>query len=731
MPFLCFSIGCGNRVDESGTLAGVKNLNVQLEQLEAMRAHVGPQFSPAQVQGFVTQAARMVRELNERVQTLNENERTQFDRLRVNLLAVRARESHYRVEPGEAPPQGVPLTCEDQQRFEKKLFELRCNPKVCSDDRPRDGITETDRIEMEYVCRQYPDYVRELLCNEKALSAFFKWALRSGCNVDVFVQFPKTASDLMKCHADKRFGAVFGHNPQDPGIRVEEGKVMMKVRGGIAGIGSIEESSYVPVHDCKLRIALPSLVTRELLPDSPDLEARAVAPYIVTVGEIFRQLKAKTTGYENVEVLAGGLSSWNTIQCGSYNPELGQIEQIDPTKWMDAPPVAFVTLDEIRARFPGQDVAVEGVKFGICISRQFEDTENGPRVDNTHTFMSVFIPQDDGRYRELNLGLQPDFLPKGFMHKLWLIGSTELAKVHLIDESRYLIGDMQEGGLRAHRGVIYNLSAEERGILNQFVAREMQKGFDGKKTFTIQGNNCANWLQKVFWELFVKPYLFNQLRAIAAGHRNQNLPAYINAVERATKASNDKALETHVTKVIQNLDREQLISVIEGCHSLLSRTLFKENPDHIQAPDSARLRRVDFISLSKETQSLLIATLKSTQFFRMRIRDTDASLGIFNWINRGFNWLIEKNIASEKAVSVFYQVINFVFFGSWRFSIFSTENGVRFKSLFTSKYHQAGTFPLPSAFRGWEKRALFVRRELSQRIQRINRLPLGRRSSVA
>ena len=726
MPCTCFCLGRRDLVAEPATLSRVKDLNARLEQLEAMRTDVGPQFTPDQVQGFVTKAHCVVREMRDRVRNLRKSERTQFDRLRINLLAVHTRESQLRAEAGveQAAPQGALLSEEDQQRFEDSLFELRCNRTMCPDDRRRAEITKTDRLEMEYVCRQYPDYVRELLQNEKSLAAFFKWALRSGCSVDVFVQFPKTAEKLMKCHADKRFGAIFGHNREDSGLRIERGKVTMKVRGGIAGTGCTEGSTYVPIHDSKLRIAFTNLVNR------------TAPPYIVTVGEIFRQLRAKTTAYENVEMLAGGISSWNTIQCGSFNPNLGRIERLDAENWMKAPPVAYVTHEDIQARFPGQTVTEGGVKFGLCISRQFEDTDNGPRVDNTHTFFTVFIPDGtfpDGtrRFRELNLGLQPDVLPKGVVHKLWLIGATELAKVHIIDESRYLIGDMKEGGLREHRGLINNLTDVETAILNQFVAREIQKGHDGKKAFSPQGNNCANWVQKAFWKLFVDPHLFVPLRKIAEGHRNQNLPAYIRAVERATKASNDEALETHVKKVFQNLDRGPAIAVIKGCHSLLTRTLFKENPEDIQASDWKRLQGADFIQLRKEAQALLIQTLKSTQFFRMRIRDADASLRIFNWINRGFNWLIKNKILSEGFVNTFYQVLNFVFFWSWRFSIFSTEKGVRVKSLFTSKYHQAGTLPLPAAFRVWERNASRMRYSLQEQMGKINNLRRGRSNSVA
>lgn len=701
------------------TLSEVKTLNVRLEQLEAMCSGLGPQLSPEQVQALIGQVERARQEMQAHAQTLSESEREVFDRLKINLIAFVNREERYRadVEGRDAAVRGV-LTVEERQNFEDRLLALRRNHSLCPDERPRPDITATDRMEMEYVCARYPEFVQELLQNPKALENFFKWSCRSGCSVDVFVQFPKMAAELMRCHADKRFGGVFGHNREDPGIRVVRGQVRMKVRGGIAGTGCLGGSSYVPIQDPDLRIALENLVDH------------TAPPYIVTVGEIFRQLKAKTTRYENVEVLEGGLSSWNTIECGSYNPATKRVLRIDPQHWMAAPSVAHVTLQDIRACFPGQTVEADGVKFCMCISRQFEDTDNGPRVDNTHAFLTVFIPEEGERYRELCLGLQSDFLPKNFYHKLWMIATTEPAKVHMIDESRYLIGDMVEGGFRAHRGLIYNLNEVESELLRAFIAREMQHGFDGKKTFSPKGNNCANWVQKAFWELFVGPLLFNRLREAAQCHTNPNFSAYLRAVERATKASNDEALNTAVEMVIQNLDRNLLVSVIEGCHDLLRRTLYKEHRDELPPLNVDVIQQADFVQLRLQAQQLLIETLKSTQFFRIRVIHTDLSVAVFNDINQKFKGWSDRGGWREAVVKVIYQVIDFIFFGAWRFSVFSTDKGQRFKSLWTSKYYQAGTLPLPAAFRLWERQAPQKRVAIGDQIaDRINRLQQARRSN--
>lgn len=707
---------------EPVTLKQVKALNVRLELLEGMRADVGPQLRPEQVQKLIAAARRAALEMRDRFGDLSAHEREQFERLRVNLNASLARERQYCAErAGEAvTPQGRALSATERAQFEGKCTQFRLNQKMCPETRRRTDLTERDRREIETVCARYPDFVRELLQNEALHKKFFSWALRSGATIDVFVQFPRLTEQLMNCHADKRFGVLRQHTPDDSGLRVRGSRVEMKVHGGIAGTGCVEGSRYVPLHDPKLRVALTNLVDK------------TAPPYIITVGEILRQLQGKKEGYGNIEVLRVGVANWNTIQLGSYNPLTKMIARMDPKRWMtDAPPIAIVTHEEIEARFPGQKVTKGGVKFCVCMSRQYQDSDYGPRVDNNHGFITVFIPDGEGRYRELNIGLQPDFLPKNIVQMLWLIGATELAKVHIIDESRYLVGDMIEGGLREHRGIVFNLTEEEAEGLKKFIAQEIQKGHDGKKIFSPQGNNCANWVQKAFWRIFVDPLLLQPIKKVLKGHRNQNLLEYFRALERSTKASNDDALQFYAKRVIRNLGRSETIVVIRACHTFLAKTLFKDNQNDLLEVDYDRLERVDLGELRNAAQELLIETLMSTQFFRMRIREADASIAPFNWLNQGLNWLLKKSIISERVIKVCYQIINFVLFGSWRFTVFSTEKGVRFKSLYTSKYHQAGTLPLPVGMKGWIELAPRKRYNLIRCITSIRGLrKIGRRCSA-
>ena len=105
-------------------------------------------------------------------------------------------------------------------------------------------------------------------------------------------------------------------------------------------------------------------------------------------------------------------------------------------------------------------------------------------------------------------------------------------------------------------------------------------------------------------------------------------------------------------------------------------------------------------------------TLKTTQFFRMRILDADSSVGFVNFLNRFFKFLIRENALSEFLINRIYQLFNFLLFFSWRFSLFYTEKGVRLKALFTNKYHQAGTVALPAGLWQWEKRNAWMLKEL-------------------
>src|SRR3990167_1713717 len=688
------------RVTEDGSLrsaealSDIRALSVRLEKLERMRSGAGPQLTPAQIRTIIEEALWAERVM-QALSPLNFDESAAVDCLRVNRLATQAREGM----------QAVPLSEQEGRAFEEKLLERRSDSTLCPGNRKE--LTPDDRIKMQYVSSTYPDSVRYLLQNGRSCTQFFQWALRSGAPVDLFVQFPKLSQELMKCHADKRFGAVFGYTPHDSGLRIQDGRVEMKVYGGIAGNGIPSGSSYVSIHERALPLALRNR-NCDLPQDPSSLVHRSAAPYIVTVGEIFRQLKEKTTQYGRIEVAADGVCNWDAIRQGSYDSETGKIVRIPSLFWKEGiPPVAVhLTLEQIQERFPGQKIEGKGVKFSLNASRLYEETEFGERGDKTHAYLSLFLPDGTGRFNEMCFGLQPYVLPKNDFHRFWLIGGTELADVHVIDESRYL-------SQREHKGLLFNLTGAEEELLNRFLIDEMDKGRKGHKIFQPQGNNCANWIQKAFWKLFVDILLFDSLEEIAA---QDNLPSYVRSyvrsLERATKASNDVALQRSTARLLGHLNRSQMIRIVFACHNLLEKTFYKDRPQELPSFEESKLQQADLERLRRASGNLLMQTLKTTQFFRMRILDADSSVGFVNFLNRFFKFLIRENALSEFLINRIYQLFNFLLFFSWRFSLFYTEKGVRLKALFTNKYHQAGTVALPAGLWQWEKRNAWMLKEL-------------------
>lgn len=347
--------------------------------------------------------------------------------------------------------------------------------------------------------RMYPKFVRQYFVyhdeddkyKDPWTEGFVKFCLRSpGASgidapewIKVFVEYPNETDALMKATLDKRIGAV---SPDMLSLRPQaDGSLAVSIK--IQGVWERVQGTK------KQSVALRNLVDTKATPHSLPKQ------------DIYSKMRAKRSGYEDVEVFQEGILNWDSIQLGSFNPTTHQIDQVDvnqPDWLLKLPPWRVVDEAQLQQRFAGQvRWPYSGTRFAlaVCATRETADLN----IPNNHGFFEVVAEVEPGKFVILPFGFQPPTLPDSDIDKLCFLQSTQPGMLHYPDESDYL-------SQRQKFSEFFAIDGAEFQVLQKHLAHFVEKARAGQEVFQPTGNNCARHVQKVYdtviGQRFYKPF---------------------------------------------------------------------------------------------------------------------------------------------------------------------------------------------------------------------------------
>jgi hypothetical protein len=625
-------------------------------------------------------------------EALYAHEQEELDLLRQQLLALRYRSG---VEwKGCDEDQGKALYDQVEPIIRRYVSLPRINPGRQS---PGDGLAEltlTERHQLLLACTRYPLLIKEFIKrheeNKEGYDAwtadFVKWALRSGCNVGVFVKTPLERRELSEAHLDKRSGAVHGKK----GIHF----TTLPMYGSMVKVLAIKvDGRMQPIQGDykKERVHLKNLV-------SPTHEGMTL-----TMEKVMKTFKEKTSSYGSVEYLDRGICNWNAIELGSYNDDSQTYDRLEGGQLLKqlhyiAPVVTFSEAQVLqRYHLPSGTPPLEDGKWAIVLrgSRQKANLN----VLEAHGYLEIVHRTGDS-YSVFPIGVQPIALPNNPIEKLFYLSATKKAALHYPDESFYL-------SQRQHAGIFIPLLEEDEPRLHEAIKELYENGQNGDLLFQFGGMNCAYHVQQVFDQVVAAPFYEKMRSAVASVASSKNAFKELWAdmqMKRALEGLNHDVLDEMLTELVDDLWKSRdpdghLQELLDESIKLMNR-MFDRNMPLID------LKKIDFSqeSVKKDIKKLLFQSTELIRFYRLDLFESQtdqAVLTIINKIVHAMPWRWAKRL-----------IINLVMLilGSWRWEVIkekkkddpSTE-AMAVKNVLSNPLLHEGYLHHPAALWRWNK----------------------------
>jgi len=603
-----------------------------------------------------------------------------------------------------------------EQQLTTVLTRYRRNPSLYPGCNDRSALSRHDQNQIKEVCQRFPAFADALIRRNRDggnrdlwTMQFVKFALRSperSCQdarqwVEIFVCYPHEVDWLMAHTFDKRCGAV---DPSLISIRKDDDNLDgpalgMKFNGKWTRIQGEEAK--------KATVRLPNIVR----PTEAD--------YTRTIEQVAEQFKRKRCGYENVEVIERkGIINWDTIKLGSFNPDKEDADtiRVREPNWLSRLPVfKTMTAEQIRERYVWQDNwDGQSPVMAVCATREKPTLQ----VDNNHGYLEIIIPHENGLFRIIPIGFQPNEFPDldaqcSMLDKLWVLEKIQPGKSHTIDESFFLSN-------RQFRGEAYALTGDEFGAVQDRLTHFETKARAGKKTFHPMGDNCAKMVQKVYER--------------TVGQRFYG--PFVTFAERILGA--DRGVGSEIKRINKGLDDDALSKLAED---LASALIARPNPTAAQAElmtlclntlryslnggrqiegldviqdamieKIAALRangKLDNEVLKRDLIALIKLTIESQQFFKISFWDIELNAPVVSSI---FNFIKYVRDCGHETIADLFLRFFLMLIGSWRGYTYEKKDG-------TSKTRRAWSHPYHT--RAMNLPAKFFKREEQSRDRAI------------
>lgn len=579
-------------------------------------------------------------------------------------------------------------------------------------------LTDYDRTQIARVCNDYPVFVEALLrrhtqgvkCetrgtvmrmhhqynetnNDPWTEGFIKFCLRSpGASgidapewIKIFVEYPKETDALMGANLDKRIGAV---DPSMLSLRPQPDQTLL--------LSIKVDNAWKRVQGVKKEIKL-ELNGRVVLNHVP------TPAYPLTMQEVYQQMRAKRSSYENVEVFQEGVLSWNSILLGSFNRNTQQIDQIDvnqPDWLLQLPAWRVVDEAQLMQRYNGQvrwPSAGARYAFAVCATRTTPDLN----IPACHGFFEVIVPDQDGKFRILPFGFQPPVLPDSTLDKLCAMQNTQPGMLHYPDESSCLSN-------RQRYAEFFPIDGAEFQALQKHLAHFVTKARAGKEVFQPTGNNCARHVQKVY-DVVVGQRFYGKFEELVESlFPDREVHEEVKAIR---KELDDEALAALSKEVADHLvgakdqQKIKMASLLHLCVTTLGDVL-KINGTPIAAykiTEAEALQKIQTLYadnpegadaiLKNDLQRLITLCFESQQFYKMSVYDAELKediIGpIFDFIRniRSVWWLWLRDFL--------FSFLGFIL-GSWRSISYEKEDGTTKTINALNHPYQARVLNLPA-----------------------------------
>ncbi len=781
-PYQQAMYGAAKKIEKTSPDKNVSSLNRELYELEGIPFATDITRESAYQGKKLCDWVDTARTLHETVKdktSKNPLFRQECELLQKQMIALLYRS-------GQAENVSSKRTAEIQNEFLEVLSYYRKDTHIF-----KDGISSLTKHEesiIQQTCLRYPLFVEELLkqknnqlshLNQKGAkldnwtSEFVTWALRSHCDIGIFVELPNERLLLHKSHLDKRSGTIdknFGmyigefDDPTNTARKVRALGLRMGLsdsfrkndknwnecllnpnvdcsRKGFEFKGTIyRRLFYYNVHgkEGKKRVVhLENLVNR----DAP--------PYVIKVQDIYNQFKEKTHGYGNVEYLEqGGISNWNTVEIGSFNPALnggkGGYDHvriadndgiIDPNFITRLPVLHTLSREELQEQYPGQTLPRYGYdEFGYVLN--MSRVMKNMHIQKNHGYWTYILPTNNDRsYRVYPMCIQAGVIPNTDCGNMKIMCSTVPAKTVIYDESYYTNN-------RQRYGELHIVNEEELDNTLIQVGKWIQDGRANNMIFQPQGHNCAHYSQELF-KIAVSDQLLDQLESLAFNHASdKQMQKLRSELEKAFTYFDDKALDRTLNLAIDSLvDDEQtaqLCSVLSTTLTVLMRTLYKDDTNQ-QAELENLINEIESIQkfsdqsltpktraeLKKAIKSLIRDCVKGTQFYRTDLFHAKfpTFLRFLMPLIKAIPWTWLKNFILSAVMFIFFNANKSVKVKKVIIDKHGRKKTVTVKERFTTNgYFANHTFNLPAGMMNNLKYRATLRKDLPSKIDKVANL---------
>lgn len=413
-------------------------------------------------------------------------------RLKEGLQELKAREVGFRyslgMENGGLNSLGQPDS-ELLQKVTLKAAEWKKKEKQAIDK-------ELNVLEKEQLgeLAKYPEWLNVALTDSVFLKEVFNWTLKDFNSVEVLVKCYETRTKLKAALLSSNLGYVKNLsliNPEDEvlafrTVPTKVANVSKKILTAAIYHGNFK--TFEPDQQERVNILKPGQKIHFKQGD-----------YTVTVEEFLRETSQKNSrevrfslcghwGFANFHNVKG---VWDeTIQDYIY-PEMTE------QNWLDkVPPARIASHAELEAQY-GEKVNNRNFFFKVMAKRQTFDLT----ALDAHSFLQLYVREEDGNWRVLNLGFFAHRFQQGILDGLWLAGATLKRVVCLMDQN----GNYTH----RHEGAfpLFRTNEEYTRFLNRIYYVMQKNG-----VFQLSGRNCAHPIQKIVEKSLTNPPNFFKMR---------------------------------------------------------------------------------------------------------------------------------------------------------------------------------------------------------------------------
>jgi hypothetical protein len=418
------------------------------------------------------------------------------------------------------------------------------------------------------------------------------------------------------------------------------------------------------------------------------------------VEEIFTSFAKKTSSYQQIEYLQGGVRNWNAIHLGSMNGKTKTLDTISSDSILrelrsKAPLISFDE-DQIKERYK-QSGFIPLKEGQWAIALRASRLKPNLNMLEAHGYIELIYKEND-RYFALPMGVQPVHLPEKVLAKLFFLTATNKAGIHYPDESFFL-------SQRQQMGLFFPLSEQEEVRLQYTIASMQQSSEENHLLFQFAGKNCAFHIQRIFDQVIAAPF-YEKIQDIAdrAFSEGNFLSEAIDRItfKRAFEGLNHELLNTTLKKITDHLwknhRQEELRQLCALSASLLSKV--HQRTIHI---DSQKIH-TNNPRCKQAIQTLLKETIETIRFYRMDLFRVETDQGILSSLNKVIK-LIPSRLLKRLLTNVFLFLI-----GSWRWMIVKkdtviptkkTDSDLQISSTAGNPLVQEGYLNHPAALWEW------------------------------